>query len=356
MQLFMKMNGAQWWTSRMRTSAAFGMSHHMALQSGRGWSALGDEYQRVLGLYGLGEAEWKVIAQSSAKHVDGKAYIVPEGLRDASDDVMRGYVGQAAGTRELNGARRELEDKLRTYFTDQTETLALEPDAKTRAIVLQGSRPGTWTGEFFRFAMQFKSFAAAFTQRILGREIYGRGYDGDSLWGALRNGNGEMKGLARLLVTTTLMGYASMSLKDLAKGKTPRDPTESPGGAAKVFASAMLQGGGLGIYGDFLFGQASRMGSGTIESLAGPVISTAGRVIDLYHKALAGDDVAARAVNEALNNTPFANLFYTRAAMNHLFLYELQETLNPGYLRRMERQVEKENAQTFLVRPSESVR
>lgn len=352
-QLFMKMNGSQWWVSRMRTSAAFGMSHHMALQAGKRWGDLGGEYNRVLGLYGIGEAEWNVISQSAAKHVDGKAYIVPEGVREVSDEVMRGYIGQAASAREIAAARREVEDKLRTYFTDQTETLALEPDAKTRAIILQGSRPGTWTGEFFRFAMQFKSFAAAFTQRILGRELYGRGYDGDSLWGALRNGNGEITGLAKLLVTTTLMGYASMALKDVAKGRTPRDPAEDP---VKVFTAAMLQGGGLGIYGDFLFGQASRFGGGTVESLAGPTIGAAGRFIDLYHRALAGDDVAARALNEGLNNTPFANLFYARAVMNYLFLYEMQEQMNPGYLRRMERQVEKEQGQQFLVRPSDVVR
>lgn len=355
-QFFMKINGSQWWQNRMRTSAAFGMSHHMALQAGKGWDQLGAEYNRVLGLYGLGAAEWKVIGESAQRHVDGKTYILPEGIRDVSDEVMRGYIGQAASAREIAAARREVEDKLRTYFTDQTETLALEPDAKTRAIILQGSRPGTWTGEFFRFAMQFKSFTAAFTQRILGRELFGRGYEGDSLWGALRNGNGEVQGLAKLLVATTLMGYGSMALKDLAKGREPRDPTASPGAFGQVFAAAMLQGGGLGIYGDFLFGQASRFGGGTIESVAGPTFSAAGRFIDLYHKALAGDDVASRALNEALNNTPFANLFYARAAMNYLFLYEMQEAMNPGYLRRMERQVEREQGQGFLVRPSEVVR
>jgi hypothetical protein len=364
-QLFMKLNGSQWWTNRMRTSAAFGMSHHMALQAGKAWDALGPEYNRVLGLYGIGAAEWKVIGQSAAKHVDGKVYIVPEGVREVSDEVMRGYIGQAASAREIAAARREVEDKLRTYFTDQTETLALEPDAKTRAIILQGSRPGTPMGEFLRFAMQFKSFAAAFTQRVLGRELYGRGYEGAdpgrfqaarTLWGGLTNGNGEIQGLAKLLVTTTLMGYASMALKDVVKGRTPRDPTESPGAFGQVFAAAMLQGGGMGIYGDFLFGQASRFGGGTLESLMGPTIGATTRFFDLYHRALAGDDVAARAMNEALNNTPFANLFYTRAAMNYLFLYEMQEAMNPGYLRRMERQVEKEQGQSFLIRPSEVVR
>jgi hypothetical protein len=350
MATFMKWNGSQWWQSRMRTSAAFGMSHHMALQAGKSFAEIGGEYQRVLGLYGIGEAEWSVIAKTAEKHVDGKAYIVPEALRDVDEAVMRGYVGAGATDGELARARRDIEDKLRTYFVDQTSTLALEPDAKTRAIVLQGTRPGTWTGEFMRFAMQFKSFTGAYTQRVLGREVYGRGYEGDSLIGALRNGNGELQGLARLIAMSTLMGYASMSLKDIAKGKTPRDPTED-GQALKVMLAAMVQGGGAGIYGDFLFGAANRMGSGTIESLAGPVVSSAGRIVDLYHKALEGDDVSARAFGEVLNNTPFMNLFYVRPVLNYMVLYQIQDMLSPGYLRRMQRDAEK-NGQEWLIAPS----
>jgi hypothetical protein len=311
--------------------------------------------QRVLGLYNITEPEWNVIKTAAAKHVDGKHYIVPEAIRDVPVDVIKGYIGQAASESAIKDAKREIESRLRNYFTDQTSLLALEPDKKTRAMLLQGTRPGTVPGELMRFIMQFKSFTGAYMQRIVGRELYGRGYEGDSLWGALKNGNGEAVGLAQLIVTSTLFGYASMSLKDLAKGKTPRDPTESPGDAAKILMAAMVQGGGAGIYGDFLFGQANRMGSGTIESLSGPVISQGGRIVDLYHKALAGDDVAARSFNEVLNNTPFMNLFYARAAMNYMVLYRLQETMNPGYLARMERDAEMNNAQTFLLRPSEVV-
>lgn len=443
MGTFMKWNGSNWWQSRMRTSAAFGMSHHMALQAGKTFAEIGGEYQRVLGLYGIGEAEWNVIRQTAEKHVDGKAYIVPEAVRSLTDEQMAGYTGSHVGktpppaaghTRWYHGgspegvtgplwftadlrdaqgwasrgqgmkvwyvdvpngekgidwgdvangvlmptrqelpagvashrqeldasltpeelrrnekARREIEDKLRTYYVDQTSTLALEPDQKTRAIVLQGTRPGTWTGEFMRFAMQFKSFTGAYMQRILGRELYGRGYEGDSLIGALRNSNGELQGLARLVAMTTILGYASMSLKDLAKGKTPRDPTED-GQALKVMLAAMVQGGGAGIYGDFLFGAANRMGSGTVESLVGPVISSAGRIVDLYHKALEGDDVSARAFGEVLNNTPFMNLFYVRPVLNYMVLYQIQDMLSPGYMRRMTRDAEKQG-QEWLIRP-----
>lgn len=354
-QLFMKLNLSQWWVNHMRASAALGMSSHLASVAGKNFDQLGPEFQRVLGLYNIGAPEWKAIKGTAAKNVDGKLYIVPEAIRDLPDETIKGYIGQAASDGAIADAKKELEGRLRNYLTDQTSILALEPDKKVKATMLLGTRPGTVVGELMRFMMQFKSFTGAYMQRVMGRELYGRGYEGDSLWGALTHGNGEAVGLAQLIVTSTLMGYASMSLKDIAKGRTPRDPTESPSDAAKILLAAMVQGGGAGIYGDFLFGQANRMGAGTIESLGGPVISTAGRFVDLYHKALVGDDVAANTFNEVLNNTPFMNLFYTRAALNYLIFYRLQETMNPGYLRRMERDVETKNAQTFLLRPSEHV-
>jgi hypothetical protein len=49
------------------------------------------------------------------------------------------------------------------------------------------------------------------------------------------------------------------------------------------------------------------------------------------------------------------NLFYSRIVLDYLVLYQIQEALNPGYLRRMERQVEREQGQEFLLAPSEAV-
>lgn len=357
-QLFMKLNLGDWWVSRMRTSAAFGMSHHMSLQAARPWEAVGTEYQRVLSLYNVTSAQWDVIRSTVGKQVDGKTHIVPEGLRGASDETMAAYLkanGQAVTPEGMAAARIEIEGNLRNYFVDQTTTLALDPDVKTRAIVTQATRPGTWTGELMRFAMQFKSFTASYMQRVLGRELYGKGYEGDSILGALKHGNGEFAGLAQLIATSTLLGYGSMVLKDMAKGKTPRDPTESPEMAVKVMLAAMVQGGGAGIYGDFLFGQASRMGSGTVETLAGPVISSTARIIDLYHKAMAGDKFAARAVNELLNNTPFVNLFYSRMVLDYMVFNRMQETMNPGYLARKEADAKQQNNQTFFIKPSNTL-
>jgi len=50
--------------------------------------------------------------------------------------------------------------------------------------------------------------------------------------------------------------------------------------------------------------------------------------------------------------TPGANLFYTRALTDYMLWYELKETVDPGFLRRMERNLFKRTGQEFLIPPS----
>lgn len=341
---FMKMNLGEWWVSHMRASAALGTSHRLALNAGKEFAELHPDLQRTLSTYNIDSTAWDHIRTSSAEHLDGNHYVVPEHVQDKASSEL-----------------------LRHYLSDQTYYLALEPDKKTQAYMLRGLRPGTVEGEAARFLMQFKSFTGAYMQKILGRELYGRGYEGDSLIGVLKNGNGEFQGLAQLIAMSTLMGYASMQLKALAKGQTVQQP-ESMGDAAQQFLASAVQGGGAGIYGDFIFGQASRMGGGTMETLAGPVLSEGGRIVDLYHTAIGATmestgqsssermrQVGAKAFNEAINNTPFINLFYSRMILNYAIFYRIQESMNPGYLRRQEQNA-KQNDRKFIISPSEAVR
>ena len=67
------------------------------------------------------------------------------------------------------------------------------------------------------------------------------------------------------------------------------------------------------------------------------------------------EDLSGDAIRLLKSNLPFANLFYTQQALDYLVWYQLQETVNPGYLRRMERRTERENDQTFWLRPSDVI-
>ena len=50
------------------------------------------------------------------------------------------------------------------------------------------------------------------------------------------------------------------------------------------------------------------------------------------------------------------NLFYARAAFDYLILYRIQEWLNPGSLKRMERRLKQDSNQTYLLPPSQAIR
>jgi hypothetical protein len=235
--------------------------------------------------------------------------------------------------RILDDQRLRLEIKLRGFFADEQRFGYLETDAASRRVSLLNTAapPGTLPGEALRTIMQFKGYPIAFTQRVLGRAVLGFGAPGQDRTVGDRLLQGQHIG--QLLLLTTAFGYLSMTLKDIARGNEPRDPTR-----LKTLLAAMQQGGGAGIFGDFLFAEASRFGNKPLETALGPTAATAASFIDLFNAARDGDAKAGRALNLALANTPFASLWYVRPATELLFLNELRESLSPGQASRLERE------------------
>ncbi|QXH68613.1 hypothetical protein [Pseudomonas asgharzadehiana] len=362
MSLFFKLNGLSWWTDANKASAGLMMAHNLAQNKGRAWGGMDTGLRRTLELYDLDAGKWDLLRGMDTRMADGRDYMTTDGIPGIPDERISAYLadqGRKVSDAAVRETREGLERSLRAYVNDRVSYAVLEPDARTRSIMNQGTRPGTIMGDLNRFMTQFKSFPAAYMQKTLGRELYGRGYaptplgegyrGSKDLIAALRNGNGERLAMAQLLLWTTAFGYLSMSAKDAVKGRQPR-PADDP----KTWIAAMTQGGGFGIMGDFMFGEVSRFGNKPLETLAGPTLGTAANVIDLWAKVRSGDDAASSALRLAQNNTPFLNLFYTRIAMDHLFLWSVQEAMNPGSLRRTEQRIQQENGQKFLVKPSQS--
>jgi hypothetical protein len=154
-----------------------------------------------------------------------------------------------------------------------------------------------------------------------------------------------------MIVWTTAMGYVSMTAKELAKGKRAARRDRARRRLARVPRRGCA-GRGLGIYGDFLFGEANRSGAGTAGTLLGPAIGEVAQVNDIFKRALRGEASAAEGLREALRvasgvhpTAAFVVNGYPRIALDYLILYRIQEELSPGYLRRMEQRMRKENAQ-----------
>jgi len=148
----------------------------------------------------------------------------------------------------------------------------------------------------------------------------------------------------------------AMAAKDLAKGKEPRELLDPETGLNwKTVGAAMQQGGGFGIYGDFLFGEMrNRAGQGFLATAAGPTFGEVDRLADIWGRLKAEDDAGAASFNLLMSNVPFANHFMLRPAADYLFLRSITEAINPGALRRMEEKTTREKEQEWLIRPSET--
>lgn len=344
MQKFFKYNGLNWWTDAHRRGMGKSIARHMSMESKKGFGELHEKFQRLLTDYGIEAAEWDVIRRAGVKMMDGKEYITGDAMRFVDDKYVVRYLGKLdASRKEIDAAKEELAARVSTYMSDFTDSGVVTAGARERAILNLQTVKGTPIGEFVRTFMQFKSFAVTVFTRVFGRE-----------WQNLRT-HGDVVGLAHLMLMSTGFGYMSMSLKDAAKGLTPKEPIDKDGNLnVKVLTAAMAQGGGLGIFGDFMFAEYNRYGGGMLETLAGPAVGKVSGATRLARDLAEGKDVAARTFNGAIGMVPGNNLFYARSALNYLLLYGIQEQLNPGYLRRMERRVRKDYGQKFFYPPRQN--
>ena len=117
----------------------------------------------------------------------------------------------------------------------------------------------------------------------------------------------------------------------------------------------MLQGGALGLYGDFLIGEENRYGSSALVSLLGPTASNLEGAFKAWGKKFnedRRDEIPADIINLVKSNTPFANLFYTKHVTDYLIWWRLQELANPGYLDRAQERKEAQGKE-FWLKPSE---
>jgi len=326
MATFFKLNLLQPWTESNKRGVTLMIANDLGREASKSYAKLPDDLRRILGTYGIDQKGWEAARKGAKKGPDGRMYLVPGEIPDV-----------------------KMRENMFALLVSEADNSVPSPGARERAIIRRGYRPGTFAGEGIRFLTQFKSFGVTALTKSVGRHMYG--YGAKSMREQLQRGVGANMGIVNSIVGTTVLGYYVMQLKEVAKGREMRPATP------ETFIAAAMQGGGLGIYGDFLFGEANRYGGGTLQTIAGPGIGTASEVIDLLQRTrgvVAGgdEDLRGDAIRLLKGNTPFANLFYTQQAMNYLVWYQLQETVNPGYLRRMERRIERENNQTYWMPPT----
>ncbi|KAK6697397.1 hypothetical protein SNK04_014149 [Fusarium graminearum] len=159
------------------------------------------------------------------------------------DSIYRIPDAKLAGLGDPATLREDAATRLLGVVLEETDVAVIEPGAKERAMMMTGLQRGTWKGELTRSFFLFKSFPIAMMTRHIQRG-----------W-SMPTGTGRAAYLATLIASTTVMGAVSMQISDMLSGRDPRDMTDPRFGIA-----AMLKGGSLGLYGDFLFSESSRYG------------------------------------------------------------------------------------------------
>jgi len=381
MGFFFRVSGLTWFTDTGRAVAARILAADMGRQATKAWSALGARYRNVLELHGITAEKWDVLRRGAWRAGNGNTYLTADRVRHISGDAFDGLIREGverarealkndqAKTPETiakreaelavrveklrEQARADLELDLHRFFADEVSYGIIEADARARAVSTLGTRPGTIAGEAIRFIMQFKSFPVAFTQRVLGRAVHSGPAFGTKGERIMRNS----LHMGELIGTLWIAGMLAMWAKDLAKGRTPKELWGDDGLNWKVLMAGLVQSGGLGIYGDFLFAQNQRFGGSLLETLSGPAVNDTVTFFELalglrdaiYAGGEGIDKVGDRAARWVEGLTPFANLFYIKAPLDYLILNSMREALSPGYLRRQEKRMKQDYGQGYYM-------
>lgn len=333
----LRATGLSRWTQAGRW--LFGMEYMglLADNAARGWAHIDAPLRASFERYGIDAADWDHIRATPAHGSQPGG----GGARILRPDEVRTNAAIPADQRE------RLSDLMLEMI--QTETRFAVPDAslRARAVMSAGVRPGTIIGEFVRSAMQFKAFPVSIIYTHLLRAAYGQG------------GLSRAQYAAHLLIGTTAMGAVAMQLKSLLAGRDPR-PMDDP----RFWGAAMVQGGGLGILGDYLFADQNRFGGVVAATLAGPLAGSLegfGRLtMGNIQNAADGDDsnIGRETVRFLRSNVPGSSVWYARLAMDRLIWGEMQRMVDPDFgsaNRRLIRRAEDEMHAPYWWEPGETL-
>jgi len=276
--------------------------------------------------YGIGKEHWSMMQ---------KAYREKGGAR---------YVDPMAMARLDTPNAQEAAEQLQRMMLTEREYAVITSHSRVRGWMFGNNRPGTGKGEAFRAFWHFKNFPLTFTVMHMTRMLSQNGIQGKIAYGT---------GMAFIMM---LFGMVSLQSKQVKGGKDLRDLS-----SGETWGEAMLQGGGLGIFGDFIGSDANRNGGTFLGTFSGPLVGQTGdaawRLIKgNFDQAAAGEklNLAYEAWRFTKSNIPFQNLWYTQLLFERGVADRIDEFVDPKVhrrRRRMIRKMRKEYGQDYFWRP-----
>lgn len=240
---------------------------------------LDDAVKRAFNQYGINEADWNKFRATPL--LDHKGAKFADMLQDGGE-------------------------KFHEMILTETDFAVPMPDANVKIITTGGTGRATVAGQSWRSVMMFKSFPIT----VATTHFYRAAYQSTT--------GGKLGYTAMLALSTTVLGGLALQAKDVTSGKEAR-PIDNP----EFFIAAFQQGGGIGIFGDFLFSDVNRFGGGITETAFGPT----GEAIDAgvkftlgnVREALKGEETNVLGESAKLLSRYTPGIWQTQLFANALF-------------------------------------
>jgi len=302
----LRASGLNAMTDLRRVAFKLEMAGYLAGNAGREFSEIDMPLRRALEARGFIPGEWDALRSTLFTARNGSTFLAPWHWLENQTALPR---AEAEG----------LALRLQSLFQERQELAIPTASLEGRAAFKGAARPGAIGGEFLNSALMYKSFAISMTLGQM-RQL-------KTIQGA-----GAAAGyLATFAVAGVLSGALAIQLKELARGNDLRPMSD-----ANFWGAALLQFGGLGIFGDFLSSSTSRIGGGLSETLAGPVVGLAGDVLTPVmsnaSRAVDGKPIllGRDTANFVRYQTPVAStLWYSKLAWGRVIGDQLQSVLDP---------------------------
>ncbi len=316
----LRASGLNYWTDIQRWTFEQELLGFITDNAKHSYKNINPALQKSLKRYEITPQEWEIIRATPQYDAGGGAMYL------RTQDIAK----------RTDLSRQQADDlslKLAGFITNETNFAV--PTATLAARVRWGvkGQPGSVFGEINNSTFMYKSFPVHLMLTHMRRSF-------DEL------AQGRAGYLTTLLVGTTIVGGLALQMKALKDGKEPDDMNSS-----KFWVRALVQGGGLGIYGDFLLQDHSRYGHSFGETLAGPGAAAVGDAARIgYYALIEGakdgkyeDGEQARnlikSFERASNFVPGRSLWYLSAAYKRAFQDNLKAMGSKNPRRKLKRMI-----------------
>jgi hypothetical protein len=365
------------WTDEGKQAVGEMLSNWLGHESHLPYEKLNDNMRRSFDEYGIKPEYWEELRKHvwgrkergdpeflGTKHdaYEGNKFITADSVQRIDDSIIRSWVeksGKTATDANVARFRDDLQNTFDNYIVDNVNRSFIDQSARGKAFRQGSLLKGTHYGEAVGLFWQYKAFAVEYVTQALARETYGQGVETaitkNPMQFAKEFGSitaqqmqkGEVPPIVKLMVGASLMGGFALTASNFAKGQKT-DWSDS-----RNWKSAVLKGGGLGMYGDFMFANYDSYGNNFLTKFGGPSATRAIDVATLFSnlKDLDMGKAIPQAEKVIENQTPFLNLYYTRFATDYLFMHQIHERLSPGKLQNLEKHYQ-ETGRGYFVPPS----